>query len=279
MAASKNNMTFVVLAVFLGGCDGCIKPLPAKMELEAASSAKDPASIYAIDLSSIFAKTENFAYKSELTVSTKSAVTSEADQEIIEITGVQPRILFRKKTDSQHFIELIKEKDNYFVRNNGKEFRKGADNKPMYEALLNDGINLLSFMLEQFGLYDRIAQDDSRQGKRVFVIKQGPVSPNAPFVVDLALKFPEFSSMQMSELSGRFEIDEKTALPVYGHFDIVLVGKEQRRISMKADFTLDMNTANETITMPTVLEDEPQAFPVDIGRRFNDLFDGKQGNR
>lgn len=268
-------MAFLILVAFLlESCSGCMKSLPLKSETKAPSTANDAQGLYALNGTTIFSQANYFVYKSELSILTTDAVSTDQDWEHIEIIGAKPRILLKKSTDNQHFIEILKEHDNYFVRNGGKEFRKGSDNQPMYDALLDDGLNILSFMLGQFSLYSRISPEKTRQGKRIFAIKPGPVSLTAPFVVSLVAKVPDFSSMQ-SQVRGIIEVDDLTEIPTAGQFEIALVGQKQRGITMKASFTLDMKSSGTPIAMPIIRDDEPMNFPVDITRRFNENLEGK----
>jgi hypothetical protein len=208
-------------------------------------------------------------------VITQKGSVAEEDTEVIDIIGAKPRILFKKKTDSTHFIEIIAEDDSYVVRSGGKDYRRGADGNPLYASLIDDGFNLLRVLLHDFALRDRV-QESARDGqKKNYALSSGPVAGDAPFAQALLAKMPAFKEIVGGEVTGGFVVDQ-TNLPQSGNISLSMMGKEGHSIALTASFSLALSPSGESIAMPTLPDEEPtQNYPVDIARRFNELMEGK----
>lgn len=264
----------VLLTLMLSGCNGCQTKKTAPVA-SAPESTQEAGASFVVDLAQIFATGSHFIYRSDLVITSKIGNNKEEDYEAIEIYGAHPRLRLKKKIDPHHFFEIIADGNAYLVSNQGRDFRKGADNQPMYGAIVHDSLNLLNFLVDQFGLKERLQISNSSNGKRDFVFN-GPLEKSAPFLVQLATKVPAFSEMANSDVHISFSVDEKTGLPLVGSCTCTITGSQDRSMVVKASFSLERKSQGEAIALPNIKEDVLESFPVDIGRRFNEIMGEKE---
>ncbi len=269
------NLTKIILctlaALWLNGCHGCTKTTAETKSATDVQQKDSDAASFSLSCAQIFAYSNHFQYRSEMTVTTKKGAVIHEDHESIEIVGAKPNVWLKKKTDSQHFIEIIAQGDTYFVKSGGKEFRRGADNNPLYAELISDGLNILHTTMQEFALHNRIATASEFEQKKVYGINPGPLAMDAPFTVTLP-----FKEIVSSDATGTFTVDKKSNLPLEGNLSVTINGQTNNVIALKASFSLELTTRGEAIAMPTVHDDDAQNYPVDVGRRFKDLLDAKE---
>lgn len=258
----------------MSGCHSCVKADKKGEHVEKAALSHDVAD-FLVNAPKIFAQAPHFSYRSELSITTKKGDTTEENNEAIEIVGAKPLIHFIKKIDSTHFFEIIAAGDAHYVRNGGKDFQRGSESTPMYRMLIDDGFNLLQVLLTGFALHDRATAEDDGPGKKIYTLKSGPLSTQAPYVQALIAKVPTMQEISHSDASGSFSIDTKTGLPLSGTLSASLEGKDGNALWIKASFDLELSQKGREIALPSINNDELPNYPVDVGRRFNELLDAK----
>lgn len=283
----KTSALFLIPFVLMNGCNGCTKTnmhsqaqaddkeVAAARSDDEAGVKKNDAKDFSLTAEKIFAHASHFHYRSDMTMSTKKGDDGEDDVENIEIIGAKPRVLLKKKIDSLHFIEIIADNDSFYVRNDGKEFRRGADNIPLYRDLIEDGLNLLHVVLNDFALHDRLAEKES-DSRKTFMITPGPLSNDAPFIKTFLSKTPSVKAITSSDASGNFVVENKTGLIKNGNLSVRLADSEGRVITLAGNFNLEMSNTGENIALPKLRDDEPQNYPVNVGQRFNDMMNQKE---
>lgn len=260
---------FLLAITFIfGGCYGCRKSEAKADESRALALTQR----FFVDEQALLKPNRPFIYKSELNLTLWQGEESQENYEVMEITGVHPRMLLKKRIDDYHFFELFKEDDNYLVKNQGGEYRKGANNH-MYKQLFNDGLNLINWFVEQFLISDKMMTKNSQNNEEIFYIKDAIVSEEAPFIKNLKLHPSSyFAKLQSSVINGVIRLDEQTKLPKSANFELTIDGQQQHAIKIKAFVSLDTTAKSIELSMPTIKEDQPIGVPVNIAPRFNELL-------
>jgi hypothetical protein len=267
-----NAKIFIVLVTLvLESCSSCEKPEKRKAE---ADNKKEDAFV-SLDANTLFKISENYSFKSRFEVLVKKGEDTQNTEEIVEIIGASPRILFNKKVDDFHFYSIFKDGENFLVQNQGGGFRK-SDNKHLYQTLLDDGFNLTAWFVYQFALKDNIMTKENDQGGTLFLLKNVSIPMDAPFIKDLSnRRSSDFSHIDNASLSGTIKVDKQTSLPISASFDVTIT-RGQHLIKIKAVSALDITSA-QNLALPTIREDEPIDVPVNMSKRFNELFELEKG--
>ncbi|HXW60749.1 MAG TPA: hypothetical protein VEK06_04330, partial [Myxococcota bacterium] len=183
----------------------------------------------------------------------------------------------KKKIDDQHFFELWHENNDYLVKNRLGPWHSGMENKPMYASLIDDGLNALSWTLEQFSLTKLLTRkQDSGSNRMVFVIEEKTIPLDAPFLVNLP-KEANFKA-SLSTVKARIEIDAATKMPISSRFSIEIGSDDKKTLKFEADIVLAQNQLKEAMTKPQVAANGPLLYPVNIAPRFNDLMKHEMGD-
>lgn len=266
----------IALLVLMMNCEACNKSLPIKAHVK-QNHAEHNKARFAIDGSSIFSKTKQFVFTSSMNITTTSSESTEENIEHIEILGQQPRLVFKKKIDGAHFFEIFKDDEQFFVKSKAHEYRRANDSYARYQTLINDGFNIVAFIMQQFSLDNSALIEEPKQKNLVYIVKPAAIALDAPFLLHLKKNFPD-TSLASSSVSGVFIVEKKMNMPIEAQFDIALETTTKTTITLKAQMKFNHHTDAFALTPPVVKEEEPWSHPVDVSRRFNELLQGKANN-
>jgi hypothetical protein len=255
------------------GCGGC----SAKKDLTGPKAGSDEADSYLLSEKMLFDGAKTFSYNHVISLTKLEQDRQAVTVERVDVVGDHGKLHLKKKIDDQHFFELWHENNDYLVKNRLGPWHSGMENKPMYASLIDDGLNALSWTLEQFSLKKLLTrQKDNGSKMIVFVIEDKTIPPDAPFLVNMPHEANFKASL--SRVKARLEIDAATKLPISSRFSIEIGSEDKKTIKLEAEIMLAQNQLKEALTKPLVADSGPLLYPVNIAPRFIDLMKHEQGD-
>lgn len=272
----KKAGTVLFALAFIGaGCGGCDEKAPSEPEKELLGET----SPYTLSAKKVLAQLQAFSYSHTFLVTLQKDDKQDVNVEKVNIKGSGGRIHLEKKIDDAHFFEIFNVDQRYFVKNRLGPWHQGSDNKPMYSRIIDESLNALPWLIEQFSLKSYLAKPASSNDKKtIYIIENQHVSPDAPFLASLFERAPNFKDNLQSQISGRLEVDTVTNIPVLSRFSIELMQGDKKVIKLDVETKLAQNYAKDTLDIPDVVDENPLLYPVNIAPRFNDLMKLEQGN-
>lgn len=273
---TKNSSHVIAAFVFVlvGGCERACTPVkqpnaPVNVKSEPVTLSK-----FHLHPKAIFDKTKTFSYRSELTITLNRDGQSSESKESIEIVGDDQRILLKKRIDPYHFIELYSENfDAFMIKTQNGSWHSGRDNKPMYQALLNDGLNTVAWLIDEFSLQEAMLRNSVEKGVvNTYFVRGAQLAQHSPFYLQTLTPILSFFSLERSQVDCEVSLDRKTDIPVFARCDAAIIGSKDHWIKINATMTLDTRGLAQSIETPVVKDDEPILVPVNIGPRFRDLL-------
>lgn len=264
----------LLFLLLIANCSSCFIMSPKKPVLDAKTSKI--LSRLVIDPAKISTMAPNFSYKSKLEILVGPKGETEKNRELIAIDVNAPRLLFFKKIDDAHFFSIMKNDDAIFIKNLEGPWRKGSDNKFFYQELIHDGFNLAAWLVDQFALDQSFTEVEGKhQGN--FVIRNGVIKNDAPFIQQLAIKNPAFSKLVKSKLDASVIFDEQGDFPSHASFDISLNGEENSLLRIKASMSIKLSALDSDIEIPEIVDGGSlDAAPINIAPRFKDLVEQRR---
>lgn len=233
-----NLILALIFVSLVSGCKACLTRLNHRTQESTAQKAREEkSSSWTISIEKIFTAADYFSYYAEMTVTTKNAGPVTDKYEKIDVIGEKPRVLLRKKVDSQHVTEILLDGSTVYVKNNGN-FRRAADDAPVYQRQVVEALNLLEFFVLHFELEDRITEIHREGQQKTFAITRA-------FVDDIGQ--PERKDGNNSDITGSFSVDKKTSLPLSGNFAANITTEQGQRLAIQSSFSLELKNHGESI--------------------------------
>ena len=246
------NIVWLAL-LFLMNCDSCQNKIVEKQEV----SQNDV----------LFFLGENeiknlgpFSYSSkfELVLGQQGKASKESVQSI-EIDSDGEQMLLRKTIDGYHFIEVFKDKSEYFTKSQNNPWHSGDGH--MLALLMKDSLNLAHFMAKELAL---VKENDQKK----LLAKDAKVF-NTPLVKNFSEK-PHFSKIKVAKASYEIDLNDKM-LPIMASFFVDIVDEKEHFVKIKA--SMAMNPLNKKLMRPLVEEAKVIYAPVNVSSRFNQLLE------
>lgn len=271
---SYKTIVLLLMTLLVVACDRACQPQIDKTKsVKTQSVVSKTPSKFVLEPAALLQKAKMFSYRSELTITMSNGKDAKENKEVIEIMGESPRMAVKKRVDNYHFFEIFSDNDNYFVKSQNSPWRSGKDNKPLYQSMISDGLNTISWMVDQFSLYDRLLSNTLEKGAvTTYFVKDAPISNNSAFVRNTVNKLPAFATIEKSQIDCEISLDKKTDVPVFARCEAFIVGANEHSIRVNATTTFDTRALSQALVVPVVKNDEPIQVPVNIGPRFRELM-------
>ncbi|HXW53092.1 MAG TPA: hypothetical protein VEL47_03195 [Myxococcota bacterium] len=262
----KYLLTMLFAVIFLGGSSCFDKVANQNRTKSVPTPLALDRDFFVVDPDSLWERAPEFAYKSEMTLSIGEGERQKDNSEEIEVRAGGSGLLLSKKIDQFHFLQIFKDGDDFLIKHLNGPFKKASDNHDMYSKLLREGMNLTSWVVEQFGLSEL-----SEKPAQVFAIKDGRCNSAAPFLQMMAKKHSQFRKIENSTVQAKVVFDDQTRLPKSAHFDIFVLGTEQHWLRLRATMVTDVVSKSLLTKRPILATHSPIDVPVNVARRFKEL--------
>jgi hypothetical protein len=272
------SFIFILWILTIFGCESCSKAQLKKNNDDFVEAKFEDNNQFIIDPEAVFKKVNNFLYKSELTVTLSSNNQEKISHEIIEARAKDAQILLKKKIDSHNFFEIFYHDDSYLVKMQNGSWRKSWNKNHQMKMILKDGLNITSWIIEQFSLLQDFHKISKKENTKILSLKEISVSKDCYFVKNLLMKFPQFSLLKNSVLSSKIILDEKTQLPTLAYFKINILGSNNHWLKINAKMSLDLTPKKFELPIPKIGENKPFMAPVKVVPKFNELLQRELGN-
>ncbi len=226
----------------MSGCRGCEHQALSKQSVQ-IDQAEAPFRLSLKKLSSY----SRFSFSSQLSLSLVAGLKQQVFSEQISLDVVNGLFRFSKKIDAAHYLEIISDGSRYAVKNRQGPWRDGRDNKAFLAEVIDDGLNLSSWLLDQCGIASS-AQINTQLSSDAAFIKSMP--PEAG-IRDCKLKAT--ISLEASELELNCAANDGS-------------------LQLSARTKLLENNDLAEIALPDIIENEPLLYPVNIAPKLLDLL-------
>lgn len=247
------NIVWLAL-LFLMNCDSCQNKIVQKQEV-----SQNDALFFLGEEEIKSLGPFSYTSKFELVLGQQGTASKESVQ-TIEIDSDGERMLLKKTIDGYHFIEVFKDKNEYFTKSQNNPWHPGDEY--MHALLMKDSLNLAHFMAEELALVKE------KNSKKKLLVKDAKVF-NTPLVKSLSEK-PHFSKIRGAKASYEIDLNDKM-LPTMASFFVDIVDEKEHFVKIKA--SMAMNPLNKKLMRPIVEEAKAISAPVNVSNRFNQLLE------
>jgi hypothetical protein len=273
MAPFYTSKAMLITALLLvSGCEHCTKAASLNNTQEALVADKTS---LGVDPETIFSQVDQFTYRSELIFRIGQGDTQKTSREIIEAIGSKPNLWLKKSTEDNKSLQIFRHGEEFLVKDHNGPFHR-SPNKILYQELLRDGLNAVSWIIKQFDLGKYLTGNNLKQNSDKIYIKNAEIPKDSLFIKNLASRSSQFSSIEGSKAQGSVSIDSKTGLPKAADLDIEVVSADGHFVSVRLTMAMN-NTVKEILVVPEINEETPVMAPVNIGPRFNQMMELEQG--
>jgi hypothetical protein len=239
---------FYLLLIFASGCNSCVKKEPTQ------SKAPEPQKSAFIISPEVLI---NKSFSSHLTIKLSNAPKELINEEVITISSSGQKLFMTKKIDNSHFFELLSSNEKVFVKNRNGAWRLGNSNKNYYHEIINEGLNSLSWLLEQAQLKNLVKKD-----KRWEI--DDALSLSSPLV--------SLSPEDIIKAHAKGHIDMNGDVLEKAQLTIELLSNSDFKVAINFDMHLD-NKASVIPEIDENIQHESLLVPINIATRFKHFLD------
>ena len=247
--------------IFFQGCNSCTKIFAKPPKNQEVSEKKTSLFTLSPELLAARARAGTYAYRSRLSLTLNNQERKLVNNELVEIITTPERMYVAKKIDGSHFLEIMSDAHNFYVKNRTGDWRSGNRNKRYYQALIGDALNVLSWLNTECMLEEHFV----KHGKFFEIINQ-PLPQNAPLRALLQDKTRE------SLVNGHIEVDEEN-IPLSALLTISASKNSDFEFKLELEVKLSHDSNTPMPDLPILARDDKLLYPVNITARFKNLFD------
>lgn len=261
----KINLLAPILLIFLSlllpSCDSCGRILSKGQKNQEIIEKKAVLFELTPELLARRASSGIYSYESRLSLTLNHNNRKLINNELVNISATPHRMYMSKKIDGSHFLEIINNSNNFFVKSRMGHWRSGDRNKAYYQDLVADALNVLSWLNEQCELQKLFV----KKGKFLEITNKA-LPKNAPITTLLQ------STPSESLINGRIEVDKEN-IPVSASFTISMSKSPEFEFKLELELSLAQNSSITIPEVPVLAHDETLLYPVNIATRFKNLFE------